>query len=145
MIKLLAMLAFLASVQGSTAPPKPEPGGPRQLADEAMKFVAAEDMKGLFASIAAHMPSSDRETIDSIRDNSIDQRKKLSAALGKSLGTVFVRECRLSDLLVRIVYIEKREKNALRWQFIFYKAREAWVISSFNWDANLDSLFARCD
>jgi hypothetical protein len=144
MTKLLVMLAVLASVQGSSAPPKPEPGGPRQLADDAMKFVAADDMKGLFAFIAAHMPSSDRESIDAIRDSSVDQRKKLSAALGKSQGVVFIRECRLSDL-VRIVYLEKREKNALRWQFIFFRPRTAWVLSSFNWDANLDSLFAPCD
>lgn len=144
MTKLLAMLAILASLQGSTTPVSPVPSEPRQLADDAMKFVAAEDMKGLFAFVAAHMPT-DRESLEKTLDSSLEQRKKVSAALGKSLGTVFVRECRFSNVLVRVMYLEKREKNALRWQFIFYKARTAWAMSSFNWDDNLNPVFAPCD
>jgi hypothetical protein len=143
MIKLLAMLAVLASVQGSTTPLKPPPGEPRQIAEDAMKFVAAEDMKGLFAFIATHMPM-DRAALDKIRDSSIEQRKKLPPALGKLLGTGFIRECRLTDYLARIVYVEKREKNVIRWQFIFYKARTTWTISSFIWDENVNDLFAPC-
>lgn len=143
MIKLLMMLAVLASVQGSTTPLKPTPGEPRQIADDAMKLVAGEDIKGLFAFIATHMPM-DREAFDKIRDSSIDQRKKLPSMLGKSLGTAFIKECRLADYLIRLVYVEKREKNVIRWQFIFYKARTAWAISSFTWDDNVNALFAPC-
>ena len=144
MTKLLMLLAILASVQGSTTPHNVLPAEPRQLGDDAMKFVAAEDMKGLFAFIAVHMPL-DREAIDKLRDTSIEQRKKVSAALGKPLGFAFIRECRLADVLVRIVYVEKREKNVLRWQFVFYKARNSWTMSSFNWDENQNELFAPCD
>ena len=32
----------------------------------------------------------------------------------------------------------------MRWQFIFYKARTAWTISSFTWDDNVNALFAPC-
>ena len=144
MIKLLTMLAVLASVQGSTTPPRITPGEPRQIADDAMKLVATEDIKGLFAFIATHMPM-EREALDKVRDSSIEQRKKLPSVLGKSLGTGFIRECRLTDYLVRLVYVEKREKNVIRWQFIFYKARTTWTISSFIWDDNVNSLFAPCD
>ena len=51
----------------------------------------------------------------------------------------------MSDYLVRLVYVEKREKNVMRWQFVFYKARSAWSVSSFNFDDNLNALFAPCD
>ena len=144
MIKLLAMLAVLASVQGSTTPQKPTSGEPRQISDDAMKFVAAEDMKGLFAFIATHMPM-DREGLDKIRDSSIEQRKKLPPALGKFIGTGFIRECRPTDYLARLVYVEKREKNVIRWQFVFYKARTTWTISSFIWDEDVNALFAPCN
>jgi len=109
-----------------------------------MKYVAADDMKSLFSLIATHMPM-DREALDKIRDSSIDQRKKIPSVLGKSLGTALIRECRLTDFLVRLVYVEKREKNVIRWQFIFYKARNVWTMSSFIWDDNMNSLFAPCD
>ena len=144
MTKLLVMLTVLAGVQASTTPLKPLPGEPRQVADDAMKYVAADDMKSLFSLIATHMPM-DRESLDKIRDSSIDQRKKIPSVLGKSLGTALIRECRLTDFLVRLVYVEKREKNVIRWQFIFYKARNVWTMSSFIWDDNMNSLFAPCD
>ena len=144
MIKLLAMLAVLASVQGSTTPSRPASAEPRQIADEAMRFVAADDTKGLFAYVSEQMPS-EREALDKLRVSSLDQRKKLAVSFGKSLGFAFIRECRVSDFLVRLVYAEKRERNVLRWQFIFYKARNVWAMSGFNWDDNVNAMFAPCD
>lgn len=144
MAKLLVMLTVvLAGVQASTTPVKPAPPEPRQIAEDAMKYVAAEDMKGLFALIARHMPM-DRESLDKLRDGSNEQRKKIPAALGKSLGFAFISECRLSDVLARLAYVEKREKNVIRWQFVFYKARNVWTMSSFIWDDNLNALFEPC-
>ena len=144
MIKSLAVLALLASAQILAAPLKPEPVvEPRQLGDAAMKFVAADDMKGLFAFITKHMPM-DRAELNKLRDSSIEQRRKIPGVLGKPLGFAFIRECRLSDILVRVDYVEKREKNVIRWQFIFYRARNVWSMVSFKWDDNVNLLFEPC-
>jgi hypothetical protein len=144
MTRLLVMLVALASAQILAAPTKSVPVvEPRQIADDAMKYVAADDMKGLFVFVAKHMPL-DRAALDKMRDGTIDQRKKLPAALGKSLGSAFIRECRVSDILVRLLYVEKREKNVLRWQFIFYRARNVWTMSHILWDDNVPSLFETC-
>ena len=138
------MLALVASTQILGATLKSEPVlEPRQIADDAMKYVAADDMKGLFVLIARHMPLA-RDELDKLRDSSIEQRKKIPAVIGKSMGFAFINECRISDFLVRLVYVEKREKNVLRWQFIFYRSRNLWTMVNFIWDENLNSLFAPC-
>jgi hypothetical protein len=147
MSKLLKVLAacllfpgWAASATGtSTAAPRE----PRQIADDAMKFVASEDLKGLFEYIGRNM-AMDRAELNKIRDSVIEQRKKIGGALGKSLGFAFISECRRSDVLVRLLYAEKREKNVMRWQFIFYKARNSWTMVFFHWDNKVPELFEPC-
>jgi len=151
MTKLLTVLAafgVLASASnsavpatGTTAKAAPEP---RQIADNAMKFVAAEDLKGLFEFIGRNMPMEPDE-LKKIRDNIVDQRKKIPGALGKPMGFTFVSECRRSEILVRLLYAEKREKNVMRWEFIFYRPRNVWTMVSFHWDSNVQGLFAPCN
>lgn len=145
--KLLVALAVLASAPNSAVPATgtaaiatPEP---RQIADNAMKFVAAQDMKGLFDFIGRNMPMEPGDLIK-IRDNIIDQRKKIGDALGKPLGFAFISECRRSEMLVRLLYVEKREKNVMRWEFVFYKPHNVWTMTYFHWDADLQNLFVPC-
>jgi hypothetical protein len=145
MIKLVAMLAVLASAQNAATPSSAAAvSEPRQIAEEAMKYVVADDMKGLFAYIQLHMPV-EKKKLDDLRENFIGQRKALPEALGKIVGFAFVSECRRSDFLVRLVYAEKREKNALRWEFIFYKARNNWALSNFVWDDKATAFFESCN
>ena len=146
-MKRLVMIAMLAGVAvpavpatGAATAAAPEP---RQIAENAMKFVAAEDMKGLFEFIGRNMPMEGDE-LRKIRDSIVSQRKGIGAVLGKPMGFAFISECRRSDILARLLYAEKREKNVMRWEFIFYKARNVWTMSSFHWDNNLQGLFEPC-
>jgi hypothetical protein len=147
MTKLLIALAVLASVPNPAVPatgkPAPAVPEPRQIADDAMRFVAAEDLQGWFEFIGRNM-SMERDELIKTRDNIIGQRKKIGDVLGKPMGFAFISECRRSEILVRLLYAEKREKNAMRWEFIFYKPRNAWTMASFHWDSNLQGLFEPC-
>jgi hypothetical protein len=150
MTRLLLALAVLASVPSPVVPATATSSAaatgsePRQIADNAMKFVAAEDLKGLFEFIGRHMPM-ERGEIAKIRDSIIDQRKKIGGVIGKPIGVAFISECRRSEILVRLLYAEKREKNVMRWEFIFYKPRKVWTMASFHWDNNLQGLFVPCN
>ena len=145
MIRLLAMVAVLASAQNAATPTgAPAVFEPRQISENAMKFVAANDMKGLFELIARHMPLAPEE-LEKIRVKMVEQRKAIPGLLGKSLGYAFISECRKSDFLVRYIFVEKREKNVMRWQFIFYKPRTTWQMTHFYWDQDTNSLFAPCN
>jgi hypothetical protein len=144
MITLMATLALLAGAQNAAPAVASAVLEPRQIAENAMKFVAVNDMKGLFELIARHMPLAPEE-LEKIRVNMVEQRKAIPGSLGKSLGYAFISECRKSDFLVRYVFVEKREKNVMRWQFIFYKPRTTWHMSHFYWDQDTNSLFAPCN
>lgn len=137
---MLTLLASTPSGADSTRPPGPEP---RQIAEQAMKLIAADDMKGFIAMVRAKMPMPKGE-VEKIEEMLKTQRKDLGATLGRGLGYMLLDECRRGDTLARLVYAEKREKNVLRWQFVFYKPRDTWEWTFFHWDADMQQLFAGC-
>jgi hypothetical protein len=147
MTRILMALAVLASSTNSAAPATgaaatagPEP---RLIADKAMQYVAAEDLKGLFDYIGRNMPMERKELI-AIRDGIIEQRKKVGVELGKPMGFAFIGECRRAEILVRLIYAEKHEKQVMRWEFVFYKPRNTWIMTYFHWDMDLQRLFEPC-
>ncbi len=108
-----------------------------------MKFVAADDMNGLFRHMAT-MTEMEKSQLEDFRENIAKQRKPLAPKLGPVLGFGFVSECRRGEFLTRLIYAEKRGKSVMRWQFIFYRARDRWQIIYFFWDDKLPDLFESC-
>jgi hypothetical protein len=147
MIRLIVLIC-LTSLVGAEAradakvlpPTGPEP---RQLAEEAMSFIATDDMAGFIAMVRRKMPMPAGE-LENIEATLRSQRKEVISKLGKSLGYVLVNECHRTGILLRLIYAEKREKNVLRWQFIFYKPRDKWLWTYFFWDSDAQQLFAPC-
>ena len=143
MIALMAAAVLFASAQNVAAPSVTSAHEPRQIAEEAMKFVVANDMKRLFELLARHMPMKPEE-LAAIHTKMVDLRKPMADRVGKALGFTFISECRRSDLLVRYTFVEKREKSVVRWQFTFYKPRTTWLLTYFFMDEDLNALFQPC-
>jgi hypothetical protein len=74
----------------------------------------------------------------------VSQRKLLVKPFGKILGYQFISECRRGDTFSRVLFAEKREKMAVRWEFIFYKPRDKWLLTSFFWDDKARDFFQAC-
>lgn len=143
---IAASILALASAPSLADSVKPAASGPepREMAEEAMNLVAADDIDGFVALVRRKMPMPPGE-IEKIENTLKTQRKDLVSKLGKSLGYLLVSECRRGDTLRRLVYAEKREKSVMRWQFIFYKPRDKWLWTFFFWDSDLAQLFVNCD
>lgn len=129
------------AIDASGAAPVPEA---RQLAEQAMQRIAAEDVRGFFDLLKKKMPMPADE-MKKLEEKVLSQRDQTTKALGKILGYSFVSECRRGSNLVRLIYIEKREKAPMRWLFILYKPRDQWLFSYFYWDSDVQQLFVPCD
>lgn len=140
-IGLLFLSPAWVLASNATAPPVVEP---RNLGDQLMKFVAADDMPGLFAHMAT-LSTLEKSQLDDSRDNVIKQRKPLVSSLGNVVGYGFASECRRGDFLSRLIYAEKRSKSVMRWQFIFYRVRDKWQLIYFFWDDKVNELFESCN
>lgn len=140
-IALVLLSPALVLASNATAPLVVEP---RSLGDQLMKFVAADDIPGLFAHMATMSPI-EKAQMDDSRENVLKQRKPLVSSLGPVLGFGFVSECRRGDFLSRVVYAEKRSKSVMRWEFIFYRVRDKWQLIYFYWDDKVKELFESCN
>ncbi len=79
--------------------------------------------------------------IDAIKKQISNQRIEAHKRFGATLDVQYINLENVEDILIRIQYIEKFEKTAMRWTFIFYRPDETWYLNSFIWDQNIDVLF----
>lgn len=146
MTRVLVLLILLSSpvvLASQSAPPTSSGTEPRALAERVMRYLPSDDIKGLFAFAHTLMPA-DKSEMDKFRDTTISQRKALDATIGPYVGFAFIGECRKSEQVSRVTFIEKRTKNYLRWEFIFYKPKDKWQLSAFYWDNKNAEIFAAC-
>lgn len=69
------------------------------------------------------------------------QQPTIEQRFGKTVGVEFIKEDVVGDSLMRIIYLHKYEKHFMRWEFYFYKARDTWVLNTFNYDDKFLALF----
>ncbi|HET6464726.1 MAG TPA: hypothetical protein VFH55_03845 [Nitrospiria bacterium] len=59
---------------------------------------------------------------------------------GKILGIEVVHEEKISDSVMRFVYILKTEKAPLTWEFYFYKPKAEWYLANINFNDQFNFL-----
>lgn len=135
---LLMSVAILAHAEG-TARLK-DPAAARQLTDQIMAKVAAGEFEaGLrLAKPYLIIPDSEFETM--VGQGKL-QGPMLVQRFGKSIGSEFIREDRAGENVMRIVQINRFEKHATRWIFIFYRTPTGWCVNTFYFDDKIQALF----
>ena len=85
------------------------------------------------------LPESD---FQSSLEGTKSQRELYASRLGKDVGYECFKPKKLGLSLVRQACIEKTEKGAIAWQFLFYKSPTGWNINSYSWSTDaIPSLF----
>lgn len=62
---------------------------------------------------------------------------------GQPCGYRLVKEELVPEVCLRYTYVIKYEKHLVRWQFVFYKAKDRWQLNSFKWDDAIEALFGQ--
>ncbi len=71
------------------------------------------------------------------------QRKTFESQSGRPKGYVLVKEQSVADTFLRLVYVERAEKAAIRWVFTYYNpSGSGWVLHGLYWDYNIEPLFS---
>lgn len=82
---------------------------------------------------ASSTPTSDVEFVR-FKKNMVDVRGAFMKTFGSSLGEYeLVREQTVSASVVRLVYVERFEKNGMTWVFVMYQGSDGWKVASVNW------------
>ena len=64
-----------------------------------------------------------------------------AANYGKSIGYELLRNDTVGDSLMRTVYMQKFERHAVFWIFLFYRGGDGWLLSEVSYSDVLSSAF----
>jgi hypothetical protein len=112
----------------------------RPFTDKIMEMVIKGELKKAFNTIKPYIVTSEAE-LQAAAQNSETQRIQLGERYGAPIGYEFIGQKKVGDSLVRIIYLEKLEKQALIWAFYFYKSKNGWVINGVVWDEQMTLIY----
>jgi len=139
-LALCLLLSLLIQTDRASADVLPDEAALRALGDRVMAQVArGEHAKALDMLKPYALPPPD-EFLETLKASQVS-RGQHNARYGKSVGYAFVSQRKIADAVVRFVYMEKTERHALPWAFIFYKTPKGWMLSSFGWNDKMPQFF----
>ena len=114
----------------------------KALTDAFMDKVAQNNISGAFALFddKATWPLG-QEDIQNIARFTAEELEKRKAKYGNPIGVEFIRQNMVGESLTEFVYLEKFERHAIRWTFIFYKPKNEWIFNNLTWDDKVRLLF----
>lgn len=114
----------------------------RAMTDQIMAKVGANELDAVIQLLKSYTiaPEAEAEVAASIGQLKL-QQSMIAQRFGSSLGTEFVREEKVGDSLLRITYLHRFDKHAMRWVFLFYRSNKGWVLNTFGFDDNIVALF----
>ena len=98
------------------------------------------DYNEAFAGLRPFFPISN-ERFQRMEDEARKQHAAAELQFGKPLGHILVREELVKDTVLKLVYLEKFEWDALVWEFTFYKPGDGWILNGLKFDDGFQSLF----
>lgn len=113
----------------------------RAFTDKVMNQVASGDLKGGFNLISDAYTVVPQAELEALKGQAMLQVPAMESRFGKSIGYEFLSESRAGKSVIKFVYLQKFEKHAIVWQFIFYNPEGQWIMNSFKYsDSLLDQL-----
>ncbi|HEX9445421.1 MAG TPA: hypothetical protein VGA73_14965 [Candidatus Binatia bacterium] len=139
-MKILVILMFLVFAAVAQAATLDSEEAASKLVEQAMAKVGSGDLEGglLLMKPYAVMPESE---FNVILEQAKLQLPLLQGRFGKSLGAEFINERAVGRSLFQIVYLQKFEKHAMRWRFLFYGVNGKWSLNAINSDDKIHLWF----
>jgi len=109
--------------------------------DAFMRNLVANDVRAAYR-LAARFWSLRPAKLASLLEEAVARRKELRKTLGLSLGSERVASDEAGERVVRISHIERFDKGAVVWRFLFYRADTSWQLVGLQETEDLSVLFA---
>ena len=112
----------------------------KALATKALGHFAKEEFEPGYKMLIPYWPLPESEIMTLIYQTQ-SQWEIVRSRFGKSVGTELVQTERIGTSFMRLRYIQKFDRHALRWTFAFYRPKGEWVINEVSFDDDVDTLY----
>jgi hypothetical protein len=140
MLRIIFLIVFLTWSQTSLADTFPSAAAAKVFTDKVLAKVGAGDVEAGVSMIKPYtiIPAAEFEAM---AGQIALQLPAVAQRFGKPVGSEFIKESKVGDSFVRLLYLSKYEKHAMRWNFYLYKTPQGWVINTFNFDDKIHEMF----
>lgn len=137
-IALIALL--LAWSPLSLADTFPTTAAARSFTDKIMAKVAAGEIEAGVKMMKQYSAIPAAE-FDAMVGQLALQIPVINQRFGKPIGSEFISEAKVGQSFVRLTYLSKYERHAMKWDFYLYKSPQGWIINTFNFDDKIQDMF----
>lgn len=138
-MKAWFLLLLVLAAYPSQAAELPDATAAVALSDRIMQKAAEGDVRAALELGRPYIVIPHSE-FDSMLGQAELQLPMIAVRFGKPIGYEFLRNDTVGDSLVQTVYLQKFEKHAMVWRFVFYRNEKGWVLNSFKYADDLSSL-----
>ncbi|MDH5835255.1 DUF2059 domain-containing protein [Luteimonas kalidii] len=109
------------------------------LSDRVMQSVGG-DVRGALDLLVAHSVI-DPDQLDPLIDKLEESMPMADGRYGKVLDYELLRNDTIGDSVMRLMFLQRRERYAMNWQFVWYRGDGGWLLSGFRFADDLGHLF----
>jgi len=111
-----------------------------EVSDEFMTLVEAEKYNEAFALLKPDWPVAE-EDYQTLKTMTAEQMVVVKNGFGAVTGAEWIRTEEIGESYIRLTYLQKFEKHALKWVLVYYNPADEWLVNQVSWDDNIDTLF----
>jgi len=136
----LGALFFTAAVllpaeEASTVP------GVKAICSAFLKQVVADEYNAAFDYLKTQPNSISADNFAELELLAIQQARTIREVYGEAIDVRLVKEEMAADFVLRLVYVIRRERHIIRWEFIYYKPAAVWKLDAVSFDDEINGLF----
>ena len=109
------------------------------LCDNFTQLLDKDKFDEAFALLKPHWPLPENE-IAVLQAQTITQLNTIATRFGGIIGSEFISKKVVNDFIAKFTYVQKRQNHIIRWEFIFYKPKDSWLVNAIRFDDTIDAL-----
>jgi hypothetical protein len=102
--------------------------------------VVAGNYKEAFTEIRPYFPVSPSR-IDKIESETTEQLGMAELQFGRALDHSFISGDQVRGAVLRFRFLQRFDRDAIFWEFVFYKPQDVWLINALGFDDEIRDLF----
>jgi hypothetical protein len=110
------------------------------LTETVMGYAGKNRLKEALLTLKPYHQGSSAE-FDVQIDNADSQIPAMRRRFGDAIGYELIQEETAGDSIIRYTYIQKMERHAMVWFFVFYKPGNEWILDSWYFNDNIEEVF----
>ena len=144
MKKVCIMMCFLlviAGIQSGWTENSRTSSGIKEICVNFLDQIGDGEYNEAFSYIKSFPHSIGEQEFSELEISTIQQSSTIRNLYGRALDIQLIKEEYAGQVAMKLVYVVVREYMPIRWQFVYYKPGQHWLLVSILFDDDMEQLF----